>query len=69
MPEHLAGSQFCNELLQALPESVDPCGENGEFHTFAWDGPMFKHPISVIAGEVVKRDGFVYADLLLEDSE
>ena len=68
MPEHLAGCQFCNELLQALPESVDPCGENGEFHTFAWDGPLFKHPISVIAGEVVKRDGFVYADLLLEDS-
>ena len=51
-----------------LPLSVDPCGENGEFHTFAWDGPMFKHKISLVAGEVVNRDGFVYADLLLEES-
>lgn len=68
MPEHLAGYQFSNKLLQALPESVDPCGENGEFHTFAWDGPMFKNPVSVVGGEVVKRDGFVYADFLLEDS-
>ena len=66
MPEHLAGYQFSNKLLQALPESVDPCGENGEFHTFAWSGPMFKQPIAVVGGEVVRRDGFVYADLLLE---
>lgn len=68
MPEHLAGYQFSNKLLQALPESVDPCGENGEFHTFAWRGPMFKQPIAVVGGEVVRRDGFVYADLLLEGS-
>ncbi len=68
MPEHLAGYQFGPELLEQLPQSVDPCGENGEFHTFAWDGPMFKQPIPVMAGEVVNRDGFVYADLLLEDS-
>jgi diphthamide synthase (EF-2-diphthine--ammonia ligase) len=68
MPEHLAGSQFGPELLEQLPQSVDPCGENGEFHTFAWDGPMFKQPIPVMAGEVVNRDGFVYADLLLEES-
>lgn len=68
MPEHLAGDQFSHQLLAELPETVDPCGENGEFHTFAWDGPMFKNSVSVIAGEVVKRDGFVYADLLLEDS-
>ena len=68
MSEYLAGAQFSNQLLEELPESIDPCGENGEFHTFAWDGPMFKHPISVVGGEVVKRDGFVYADLLLEDS-
>jgi uncharacterized protein (TIGR00290 family) len=68
MPEHLAGYQFSHQLLEELPETVDPCGENGEFHTFAWDGPMFKNSVSVIAGEVVKRDGFVYADLLLEDS-
>ena len=68
MPEHLAGDQFSYQLLEELPETVDPCGENGEFHTFAWDGPMFKNPVSVVGGEVVKRDGFVYADLLLGDS-
>lgn len=68
MPEHFAGYQFSNKLLQALPESVDPCGENGEFHTFVWSGPMFKQPIAVVGGEVVRRDGFVYADLLLEGS-
>jgi diphthamide synthase (EF-2-diphthine--ammonia ligase) len=43
---------------------VDPCGENGEFHTFAWDGPMFGRPVPVRRGEVVARDGFVFADLL-----
>jgi diphthamide synthase (EF-2-diphthine--ammonia ligase) len=43
---------------------VDPCGENGEFHTFAWDGPAFARPLLVRGGEVVTRDGFVYADLL-----
>ncbi|MGB2002176.1 MAG: ATP-binding protein [Porticoccaceae bacterium] len=68
VPEHLAGCQFGPQLLEQLPQSVDPCGENGEFHTFAWDGPMFKRPIPVIAGEVVNRDGFVYADLLLEET-
>ena len=68
MPERLAGSEFSNKLLEDLPVSVDHCGENGEFHTFAWDGPMFKYKISVVSGEVVNRDGFVYADLLLEDS-
>ena len=67
MPEHFAGAQFSAQLLKDLPEAVDPCGENGEFHTFAWDGPMFSTPIAVVGGEVVKRDGFVYADLLLEE--
>jgi uncharacterized protein (TIGR00290 family) len=66
--EQLAGEEFSGQLLDALPEAVDPCGENGEFHTFAWDGPMFKQPIAVVTGEVVQRDGFVYADLLLEES-
>lgn len=68
MPEHLVGDEFCNKLLENLPLSVDPCGENGEFHTFAWDGPTFKHKIPVVAGEVFNRDGFVYADLLMEES-
>jgi uncharacterized protein (TIGR00290 family) len=67
MPEHFAGAQFSTQLLEELPKAVDPCGENGEFHTFAWDGPMFSRPIAVVGGKVVKRDGFVYADLRLEE--
>jgi diphthamide synthase (EF-2-diphthine--ammonia ligase) len=64
MPAELAGEAFDRALLGRLPRGVDPCGENGEFHTFAWDGPMFRHPIGIMKGEVVTRDGFVFADLL-----
>ena len=64
MPEDLAGAAFDRALLARLPAGVDPCGENGEFHTFAWDGPMFRRPVPVRSGEVVSRDGFVFADLL-----
>jgi len=59
-----AGRAFDAKLLAELPENVDPCGENGEFHSFACAGPMFNHPIDVTVGEVVDRDGFVFADLL-----
>lgn len=59
-----AGRAFDAALLAELPPGVDPCGERGEFHTFAWDGPMFAHPVPVAAGEVVTRNGFVYADLV-----
>lgn len=59
-----AGRRFDGQLLRELPSSVDPCGENGEFHTFASAGPMFAHDIAVSVGEVVDRDGFVFADLL-----
>jgi uncharacterized protein (TIGR00290 family) len=59
-----AGRTFDPELLAGLPPGVDPCGERGEFHTFAWDGPMFARPVPVAAGEVVERDGFVFADLV-----
>jgi uncharacterized protein (TIGR00290 family) len=59
-----AGRKFDAELLNALRPGVDPCGENGEFHTFANGGPMFKHSIPVTAGEIVERDGFVFADFL-----
>jgi diphthamide synthase (EF-2-diphthine--ammonia ligase) len=52
-------------LLAELPDGVDACGENGEFHTFAHAGPMFRTGIRVAAGEVVERDGFAYADLRL----
>ncbi len=59
-----AGREFDAALLDDLPATVDPCGERGEFHTFAYEGPMFRHPIAIASGEVVERDGFVYADLL-----
>lgn len=59
-----AGKSFTSELLERLPSTVDPCGENGEFHTFAWDGPMFSRPIAIRGGEIVERDGFVFADLM-----
>jgi uncharacterized protein (TIGR00290 family) len=61
---HFAGREFDAALLGELPASVDPCGERGEFHTFAYDGPMFSRPVEVRGGEVVVRDGFVFADLL-----
>jgi len=60
-----AGRAFDDRLLNELPASVDPCGENGEFHTFVHDGPIFEHPIGIVRGEVVRRDGrFTYCDLL-----
>lgn len=59
-----AGRDYDLELLAELPASVDPCGERGEFHTFVWDGPMFRRPVPVRRGEVVARDGFVFADLV-----
>jgi len=59
-----AGRSFDAALLDALPAGVDPCGENGEFHTFAWDSPAFRSAISIEVGEVVDRDGFVFADLV-----
>jgi diphthamide synthase (EF-2-diphthine--ammonia ligase) len=64
VPRELAGRAFDAELLRKLPAGVDPCGENGEFHSFAWDGPAFRHPVPVRLGEVVEREGFVFADLL-----
>jgi len=64
MPRELAGRDFDRDLIAALPETVDPCGERGEFHTFAYAGPMFKTPIAIESGEIVERDGFVFADLL-----
>ncbi len=60
----LAGRAFDGALVEALPAGVDPCGENGEFHSFAWAGPMFAAPVEVVPGEVVERDGFVFADLV-----
>ncbi len=64
LASEFAGRSFSRSLLEALPLEVDPCGERGEFHTFACAGPMFRRSIEVRPGEVVSRDGFVYADLL-----
>lgn len=64
VPREMAGREFDRELLAALPEHVDPLGENGEFHTFAFAGPMFTSPIAVQPGETVEREGFVFTDLV-----
>jgi uncharacterized protein (TIGR00290 family) len=64
LPAEFAGREWNGELLRELPAEVDPCGENGEFHTFAFAGPMFSGEIAVHLGERVERDGFVYADLV-----
>ena len=60
-----AGRDFDAALLTELPSSVDPCGERGEFHTFAYAGPMFAQPIPIETGETIERDGFVFTDLRL----
>jgi len=64
LKRNFAGRMFDNAFLADLPSGIDPCGENGEFHTFAFAGPMFHQPIAVEPGEVVERDGFVFADLI-----
>ncbi len=61
-----AGRRFDSALLEELPQEVDPCGENGEFHTVVSAGPMFRQSIPVRVGEVVERDGFVFADVIPE---
>jgi len=67
LPSSFAGRAFDDDLLSDLPAGVDPCGENGEFHTCVVGGPMFRQPIDVRPGETVERDGFVFADLRLND--
>lgn len=63
-PAELAGREYDQAFIDGLPDSVDPCGENGEFHSFVFDGPMFRHKIDITVGEIVTRDNFVFADLL-----
>lgn len=69
-PKHLssdfAGKEYNKSFLEQISASIDPCGENGEFHSFAFDGPMFKKEINICVGETVSRDGFVFTDLLPE---
>jgi uncharacterized protein (TIGR00290 family) len=64
LAKSFAGHEYDLRLLQTLPPEVDPCGENGEFHTFVYDSPVFSRPIAVRNGELVERDGFVFADLI-----
>ena len=59
-----AGRELDESFFRDLPPHADPCGENGEFHTFVFDGPIFQSPIAVRTGDVVNRDGFVFCDLL-----
>jgi uncharacterized protein (TIGR00290 family) len=58
------GRRFDSELLRDLPEGIDPCGENGEFHTVVTAGPMFAHEIPIRIGQTVERDGFVFTDVI-----
>jgi uncharacterized protein (TIGR00290 family) len=63
LPAEFAGRDFDSQFLADLPPNIDPCGENGEFHSFVYDGPGFRKPVDVSVGEIVERDGFVFADL------
>ena len=65
LPASFAGRKFDARLLADLPPGIDPCGENGEFHTCVVAGPMFSRRLAVTVGETVERDGFAYADLVL----
>jgi len=64
-----AGREFDTALLDELPTAIDPCGERGEFHTCAYAGPMFNHPIAVTNGVTLARDGFVFTDLAIAQPE
>ena len=64
MPIEFAGREYNKSFLLDIPLDVDPCGENGEFHSFAFDGPMFKTPVEITLGETVHRDGFYFTDIL-----
>ena len=63
------GREFDQRLLAELPASADPCGENGEFHSFVYAGPMFRYPLPIAVGEIVSRDHFVFADLKLYENK
>ena len=67
LPRDFAGRELDQSFFRDLPEGVDPCGENGEFHTFVFAGPIFAKPIPVVRGELVERDGFYFCDLLEEN--
>lgn len=62
--QEYAGREYNESFLEDIPHNIDPCGENGEFHSFAFDGPMFQYPIKVIPGKTVRRDAAYFTDLL-----
>jgi uncharacterized protein (TIGR00290 family) len=66
LDSRFAGRELDESFFRDLPPSADPCGENGEFHTFVFDGPLFRWPIPVRTGEITHRDGFVFCDLTPE---
>lgn len=66
LDESFVGRAIDEDFLNQLPAEVDPCGENGEFHTFVVDGPMFEEPVSCKLGEVVLRESFYFCDLVLD---
>ncbi len=68
LPAEFAGRTFDSRLLDDLPAGIDPCGENGEFHTCVVAGPMFSHRLAVTTAERVERDGYAYCDLVMEES-
>jgi diphthamide synthase (EF-2-diphthine--ammonia ligase) len=68
LDRRFAGRLFDDALLDELPPGCDPCGENGEFHSCVFAGPMFRAPLSVTPGEIVERDGFVFADVTLQSA-
>jgi diphthamide synthase (EF-2-diphthine--ammonia ligase) len=67
LPMEFAGRKFDQQLLADLPDGIDPCGENGEFHTCVVAGPMFAHRLAVTPAERVERDGYAYCDLVMEE--
>jgi uncharacterized protein (TIGR00290 family) len=67
LPAEFAGRRFDLQLLADLPDGVDPCGENGEFHSCVVAGPIFTRRLAVVAGERVERDGYAYCDLVMEE--
>ncbi len=68
LPAWFAGRDLDLQLIDEFAAEIDPCGENGEFHTFVYDGPMFSHAIPVQNGDTVTREGFVFTDLRLRES-
>ena len=67
--EEFAGRPIDADLIRDLPDGVDPCGENGEFHSYVYDGPIFQHPVGVSVGEIVLRDVRYFADLVPADRQ